>query len=139
VFRRGLVLAIKARRDTPPDWSKEPFNGDGHLWMIKGKKNTNGELQGEWSEPEEVTGMHKVLELTGDEKALIEYLYCRAETKPEKPKGINIVGRKIEVYSFRHYYASSMVDKVAADKVAHITGHKTKPWQNSTKAMSQKR
>jgi integrase len=126
VFRRGLVLAIKATRDTPPDWSKEPFDGDGYLWMIRGKNNTNGELQGEWSEPEEVTGLYKTLELTGGEKAIIENLYCRAEIKPEKPKGINITGRKIDVHSFRHYYARSMADRVAADKVARVTGHKNK-------------
>lgn len=43
-----------------------------------------------------------------------------------KAAGINISGRKIDVHSFRHYYASRMADKVTADKVARITGHKSR-------------
>jgi len=43
-----------------------------------------------------------------------------------KAAGIVITGRKIDVHSFRHYYASRMADKVASDKVARITGHKSR-------------
>ena len=122
LFRRGLTLAIKATKDTPPDWHKDPPIGEGRLWIIRGKKNADGELQGEWSEPEEIIGLHKAPDWISGE----EYLYRRADTKPNKPKGIDTTGRKIDVHSFRHYYCSIMADKVASDKVAKIAGHKSK-------------
>jgi integrase len=40
--------------------------------------------------------------------------------------GINTAGRKVDFHSFRHYYASRMADRMTADKVARITGHKSK-------------
>ena len=126
LLRKGLVRAIKTTWNFPPDWHRDPPLGKGRLWMIRGKKNTQGELQGEWSEPEEVTNLNTAPDRISGEEAIIEYLYRRTEAKPEKPKGINTAGRKIDVHSFRHYYASRMADKVAADKVARITGHKSK-------------
>jgi integrase len=40
--------------------------------------------------------------------------------------GIDTTGRKVDFHSFRHYYASRMADRMAADQVARITGHKSK-------------
>jgi integrase len=118
VFRKGLALAIKATRDAPPDWNKSPPIGEGRLWAIRGNKNAYGELQGEWSEPEEYI-YHK--DNMGEER-----LYRRADIKPDKPKGIDITNRKIDVHSFRHYYCSIMANKIASDKIAKIAGHRSK-------------
>jgi integrase len=43
-----------------------------------------------------------------------------------KAAGIDTTGRKVDFHSFRHYYASRMADRMAADKVARITGHRSK-------------
>ncbi|MDR1250020.1 MAG: tyrosine-type recombinase/integrase [Treponema sp.] len=40
--------------------------------------------------------------------------------------GISIAGRKIDFHSFRHIYASRMADRMASDKVAKVTGHRSK-------------
>lgn len=55
-----------------------------------------------------------------------EYLYLRSDTKPETPSGIDIGGRTIDFHSFRHIYAARMADRMAADKVAKVTGHRSK-------------
>jgi integrase len=39
---------------------------------------------------------------------------------------ISIGGRKIDFHSFRHIYAARMADRMAADKVAKVTGHRSK-------------
>jgi integrase len=43
-----------------------------------------------------------------------------------KTAGIDTAGRKVDFHSFRHYYASRMADRMPAEKVARITGHKSK-------------
>jgi integrase len=55
-----------------------------------------------------------------------EYLYLRSGTMPDKPKGIDTGERKIDFHSFRHIYAARMADRMAADKVAKVTGHRSK-------------
>ncbi|MDR2210268.1 MAG: tyrosine-type recombinase/integrase [Spirochaetaceae bacterium] len=127
LFRRNLLRAIKETANNPLGWSEEPHNGDSQLWAIKGEKNSFGDLVGEWSEPERVEG----LKSTDGEKTEIrnhyfEYRYLCSETKPEKPTGIVIEGRNIDFHSFRHIYAARMADRMAADKVAKVTGHRSK-------------
>ncbi|GHU63560.1 hypothetical protein FACS189445_6790 [Spirochaetia bacterium] len=43
-----------------------------------------------------------------------------------KTAGIDTTGRAVDFHSFRHFYASRMADRMAADKVARITNHKSK-------------
>jgi integrase len=43
-----------------------------------------------------------------------------------KAADIDITGRKVDFHSFRHYYASRMADRMAAEEVARITGHRSK-------------
>jgi integrase len=43
-----------------------------------------------------------------------------------KKAGIELAGRKVDFHSFRHYYASRMLDKAEAEQVMRITGHRTK-------------
>jgi integrase len=43
-----------------------------------------------------------------------------------KEIGINARDRRIVFHSWRHYYASRMADRMTADEVSRITGHKTK-------------
>jgi integrase len=127
LFRRNFIRAIKATKNSPPGWHKEVPTGDALLWMIKGEKKADGELQGSWSEPEAVKSIREYIpDSVSKEGSHIEYLYKRAEEKPESPTGININGRKIDFHSFRHIYASRMAGRIAADKVAKVTGHRSK-------------
>jgi integrase len=120
-----LKRAIKESLNNPFGWFKEPPRGKGTLWVIKGEKNIAGDLQGEWSDPAPASGKEK------RHRAMLrqhyyEYLYQKAETKPEKPGRIEIGDRKIDFHSFRHIFASRMTDRMAADKVAKVTGHRSK-------------
>jgi integrase len=53
-------------------------------------------------------------------------LFLRNLKRAIKAAGINIAGRKIDFHSFRHIFASRMADRMAADKVARVTGHRSK-------------
>ena len=75
LFRKGLILAIKATRDSPPGWHKDIPIGEGRLWAAWGRKNNKGELQGEWSEPEVFSGPYKSPDSEVMESYAIEYTY----------------------------------------------------------------
>jgi integrase len=127
LFRRNLLRAIKETANNPLGWSREPPKGDGQLWAIKGEKNSFGDLVGEWGEPEQAEGLKSTdREKTEIRNHYVEYLYLRSDTKPDKPKGIDTGERKIDFHSFRHIYAARMADRMAADKVAKVTGHRSK-------------
>jgi integrase len=125
LFRRDLKRAIKESLNNPLDWLQEPPQGKGNLWVIKGEKNIAGDLQGEWSDPAPASGKEK-RHRAKTRQHYYEYLYQRADTKPEKPKGIEIGDRRIDFHSFRHIFASRMANRMAADKVAKVTGHRSK-------------
>jgi integrase len=125
LFRRDLKRAIKESLNNPLDWSKEPPQGKGTLWVIKGEKNIAGDLQGEWSDPVPASGKEK-RHRTKLRQHYYEYRYQRVEARAEKPRGIEIGGRKIDFHSFRHIFASRMADRMAADKVAKVTGHRSR-------------
>lgn len=40
--------------------------------------------------------------------------------------GIDAKARRIVFHSWRHYYAARMTDRMTADKVSRITGHKSR-------------
>jgi integrase len=42
------------------------------------------------------------------------------------PQGIEIGDRRIDFHSFRHIFAGRMANRMAADKVAKVTGHRSK-------------
>jgi integrase len=127
LFRRNFHRAIKETANYPLDWSKEPPEGNDPLWAIKGEKNSFGDLVGEWSKPEQVDVQKNMDgEKTKVRNHYFECLYQRAKTNPDKPKGIDIGGRKIDFHSFRHIYSARMADRMAADKVAKVTGHRSK-------------
>jgi integrase len=127
LFRRNFLRAIKETANSPLGWSTEPPAGNGSLWVIKGEKNSFGDLVGQWSEPEPSGGI-KIVDGGKPEvrNHYFEYLYLRSETKPAIPTGIVPGERKIDFHSFRHVYASRMADRMAADKVAKVTGHRSK-------------
>jgi integrase len=118
LFRRNFRKACKLVSEHPSGWFSEAefSEGIGDLWMIKADRK--GGIIGPWSEPTLANS------ISAEEE--FEYRYKKSATKPEQPVSIDTVNRKVDVHSFRHYYASRMADKVAADKVARITGHKSK-------------
>jgi integrase len=60
------------------------------------------------------------------DKPISGELLRRGLLRAIKAAGIDTTGRKVDFHSFRHYYASRMADRMAADKVARITGHRSK-------------
>jgi integrase len=127
LFLRNLRRVIKETANYPLDWSKKVPEGNGPLWVIKGEKNSFGDLEGDWSEPEQTEGPKSLDgEKTKVRNHYFEYLYLRTSIRPDKPKGIDIGDRKIDFHSFRHIYAARMADRMAADKVAKVTGHRSK-------------
>jgi integrase len=127
LFLRNLRRVIKETANYPLGWSKEVPEGNSPLWVIKGEKNSFGDLAGGWSDPEQAEGPGSLDgEKTEIRNHYFEYLYLRSGTKPDKPRGIDMGERKIDFHSFRHIYAARMADRMAADKVAKVTGHRSK-------------
>ena len=125
---RGIVQAELYPGDPgykrlSPSWEKAPPAGNSPLWVVWARKDAQGNPQEAWSEPELAPS---IIIPRSTEEGTIEYLYRRANQKPDKPAGITIGGRKIDFHSFRHIYASRMADRMAADKVAKVTGHRSK-------------
>jgi integrase len=109
LFRRNFLRAIKETANRPRGWGQQ------------------SPRQSQWSGPEQIDGMKS----TNDERQEVrnhyfEYLYLRSEIKPDIPTGIVIGERKIDFHSFRHIYASRMADRMSADKMAKVTGHRSK-------------
>jgi integrase len=126
-FLRNLRRAIRETANRPLGWSQEPPEGSAPLWVIKGEKNSAGDLTGGWSEPERTAGMRSA----EDEKTTIrnhyfEYRYQRSETKPDTPIGIVIGERRIVFHSFRHENAARLAVRMEPEKVAKLSGHKSK-------------
>jgi len=92
--------------------------------MIQGEKNPEGKLQGTWTIP---VLADKALKnnIPLVEGNYIEFRYRKSLSKPDTPVVIDIIGRGIVFHSFRHYYAARMADKLTAEKVSRITGHKS--------------
>ncbi|MDR1390313.1 MAG: hypothetical protein LBJ31_10115 [Treponema sp.] len=127
LFLRNLRRVIKETANNPLGWSKEALAGNNPLWVIKGEKNSFGDLEGDWSKPELTASPRSPKgEKTKVRNHYFEYRYLRADIEPDKPKGIEIADRKIDFHSFRHIYAARMADRMAADKVAKVTGHRSK-------------
>jgi integrase len=127
LFLRNLRRVIKETANYPLGWSKTLPEGNCPLWAIKGEKNSFGDLVGGWSEPEQAEGPGSLdREKTEIRNHYFEYLYLRSGTKPDMPRGIDLGERKIDFHSFRHIYAARMADRMPADKVAKVTGHRSK-------------
>jgi hypothetical protein len=114
LFRRGFRQACKAVSDNPPGWVRNAREAEGTspLWTVEAEKGKP------WGEPEPG---ESVTERDG-----FEYRYRRSAERPEIPLCIDLEKRKLDFHSFRHFYASRMADRMAADKVARITGHRSK-------------
>jgi integrase len=55
----------------------------------------------------------------------VHYLHEAIESTEGTDCEIDIAGRKIDFHSFRHAYAARMSGRLASDKVAEVTGHKS--------------
>jgi integrase len=55
-----------------------------------------------------------------------EHMFLDGLKRAMKTAHIELKGRNIDFHSFRHYYASRMADVSTPEKVARVTGHKTK-------------
>ncbi|MDR2743156.1 MAG: integrase [Treponema sp.] len=114
LFRRNFRRACKAVSENPPGWARSAgeAEGTGCLWVSKAE---NGKP---WGTPESAEGIVA--------ETCFEYRYRRSANKPGVPLYIDLENKKIDFHSFRHHYASRMADHMAADKVARITGHRSK-------------
>jgi integrase len=125
---RGFRNACASLGNNPPGWFTDPnkAEGDGYLWEVSGKKNKNGDLLGKWSSPVKVDGGDSRLEdVLGEEGVHIEKRYRKSLSKPEDPVFIDCKARNIVFHSHRHYYAARMTDRMTAEQVSRITGHKS--------------
>jgi integrase len=130
VLLDGLKASCKEVGNNPSGWTTNvsiPKSGkDGVLWMIKGEKDKKGDLKGDWSDPIQMTqGEIVEFEQKSDTDNFIEVRYKWALQKPEKPMVIDTVSRGIVFHSHRHYYAARMVDRMTAEQVKRLTGHKS--------------
>jgi integrase len=119
--------------NNPDGWNTDPAKinteSEGSLWMIRGEKNAPGEIQGKWTIPEKVTEK-ELLSLLDNLPAAAgenhtEVRYKRAVNKPDGIAVINPAARNIVFHSHRHYYAARMMDRMTAEQVSRITGHKS--------------
>jgi integrase len=129
----GLRGACREAGNNPAGWIVDRATAEGGdtgplaLWMIQGEKNPKGELQGTWSDPVQV----QEAILPGEYPSAksrdnhIEIRYRRDKSKPETPMIIDTQARNIVFHSWRHYYAARMMDKMTAEQVSRITGHKS--------------
>jgi integrase len=128
-LRWGLKAACREVENHPPDWKAEPFGTaeDGTLWAIEGRRDKDGNLQGAWSDPEAVNRVispdGRIADMNGN---YTERLYTRAVTKPEKPAAIDYKQRKICFHSHRHFYCARLADKMTAEQIQRISGHRSK-------------
>jgi integrase len=129
----GLRGACREVGNNPAGWTVNPAATEGAdtgvatLWMIQGEKNVKGELQGTWSDPVQVQDMIRPeVYLTAKSKDNhIEVRYRSDNIKPETPMIIDTQTRTIVFHSWRHYYVARMMDKMTAEQVTRITGHKS--------------
>jgi integrase len=125
----GLKDACRAVGNDPCDWLVDiPHKTSKYdsLWMIRGEKDKNGNLQGNWSDPVQVDDKISVSSIQKAENGnFIEIRYRWSSEKPEPPMVIDTKARRIVFHSHRHYYASRMVDRMTAEQVKRLTGHKS--------------
>jgi integrase len=53
-------------------------------------------------------------------------IYCQSNTKPPMPLFIDLNSRKLDFHSFRHSFSTRLAERMEADKVAKVTGHRSK-------------
>jgi integrase len=128
----GLKEACLEVGNNPDGWVADisAVTDDGFLWMIRGERNADGILQGTWSTPEQIdrkniqsVQTNLAASVSGNH---IEYRYKKVMAKPCVPMMIDPVAKGIVFHSHRHYYAARMVDKMTAEQVSRITGHKSR-------------
>jgi integrase len=128
----SLKEACREVGNNPDGWVTDlaAAGGEGSLWMIRGEKNASGNLQGKWTTPEKVAEKDLLSVINAIPAAAkgnpIEIRYRRCIQKPDAPMVIDPVARGIVFHSHRHYYAARMVDKMTAEQVSRITGHKSR-------------
>jgi integrase len=114
LFRRNFKRACEKISRNPPGWHKDYSNEvkNGSFWVSKRKNNTP------WSIPEPIG------ETNHDETDYL--IYCESDTKPPTPLFIDLESRKLDFHSFRHSFSTRLAERIEADKVAKIAGHKSK-------------
>jgi integrase len=128
-LRWGLKAACREMENHPPEWKADPSGmlEGGTLWVIEGRRDKKGNLQGGWSDPEAVNGIVLVAgRITDTDGNYTERLYMRAVAKPEKPVAIDCKQRKICFHSHRHFYCARLADKMTAEQIQRVSGHKSK-------------
>ena len=127
VLLDGFKEACKELGDNPSGWETDSasLEGDGEVWAIQGEKNPKGELRGTWTDPVLASSVYQQRIPFAEEK-LIEIRYRRSLSKPDAPLVVDVTARGIVFHSFRHYYAARMADRMTADQVSRVTGHKSK-------------
>jgi integrase len=135
-LRNGEIRAL--RKDDIKNTVLDISHGWNNVDGLKTPKN--GEERRTPLLPEVKTLLLKLLDESPWKKLDNPFIFYSA--KPDRPCGqcriirglrkalkaarIDTTGRKIDVHSFRHYYASRMADVTTPDKVARVTGHKSK-------------
>ncbi|GHT84743.1 hypothetical protein FACS1894137_08150 [Spirochaetia bacterium] len=149
-MRSGEVLALQKEDlstngltiNVTHSWSradglKSPKNGDERKApILPGMKSALLNLAGEspWGDTGSFLFYSTVKpDIPMDQKFLIDGLRGAIETVNEARKKkdpaaalIDWKGRNITFHSWRHFYAARMADKMSAEAVARITGHKSK-------------
>jgi integrase len=128
MLRNGLLNACGAVGANPPGWVLDPKDagGGGFLWEARAEKDKFGRLLCKWSEPVKIDEEAARQEENPDSGGgRIEKRYRRSLGKPEDPMYIDCKARNIVFHSHRHYYASRMTDRMTAEQVRRITGHKS--------------
>jgi integrase len=129
----GLRGACRDVGNNPAGWTADPVFAMGTtdataaLWMIQGEKTAKGELQGTWSDPVQVPEAIQpdAYPAAKSKSNHIEIRYRKDNAKPKSPMIIDTQMRNIVFHSWRHYYAACMMDKITAEQVTRITGHKS--------------
>jgi integrase len=115
LFRRNFRRACESVSINPPRWSKSPQNEKRQCstWVSRRKNNNSP-----WSEPEL---MEKI-----DQSGTDHFIYCQSNTKPPTPLFIDLNSRKLDFHSFRHSFSTRLAERMESDKVAKVTGHRSK-------------
>ena len=116
LFRRNFYRTCQYLSLQPLGWvtKSEEATGNGALWVTTAGKESKG-----WAEPQAADA--EIREEEG-----YKYIYCRSAEKPERPLYLDLENRKLDFHSFRHAFSTRMAERMEADKVAKITGHKSK-------------
>jgi integrase len=133
VLLKSFKAACRDVGNNPAGWTldRTAVEGNGSLWMIKGEKDAKGKLQRIWSNPLKIPDEENLIAFSkkgtsgGLPNKCIEVRYRRSLEEPKTPMVIEPEIRDVVFHSHRHYYIARMADKMAAEQLMRITGHKS--------------